>query len=174
MYTIRAEQPSDVEKIREVNDSAFEQENEGKLIAKLRESEAFVEELSLVAETEQQEIIGHILFSRIRIETESGMVDSHSLALAPMAVKPESQNKGIGSALVREGLKRAEEIGYESVVVLGHPTYYPKFGFIPASEKGIKPPFDVSDEVFMVLELDPGALDEVEGTVRYPDAFLEV
>ncbi len=172
MYTIRAEQPSDVEKIREVNDSAFEQENEGRLIAKIRETEAFVDELSLVAETEQQEIIGHILFSRIGIETESGMAGS--LALAPMAVKPESQNKGVGSALVREGLKRAAELGFKSVVVLGHPTYYPKFGFIRASEKGIKPPFDVPDEVFMVLELIPGALDEVQGTVRYSDAILEV
>lgn len=171
MYIIRAEQPQDIQKIKEVNDVAFGQENEGRLIEAIRSSDTFVPELSLVADTEEQEIMGHILFSRIRIETAHGNVES--LALAPMAVKPVSQNKGVGSALVKEGIERATELGFESVVVLGHPIYYPKFGFIPASEKGIKPPFEVSDEVFMVLELVPGALDEVEGTVRYPDAFLE-
>ncbi|WP_349410021.1 N-acetyltransferase [Pseudalkalibacillus sp. SCS-8] len=172
MYSIRAEKPQDYAKIKQVNDLAFNQENEGKLIEALRSSDAFVQELSLVAETEDEAIIGHILFSKIVIKTEQGYVPS--LALAPMSVTPAKQNQGVGSALVEEGLKQAGKLGFKSVIVLGHPEYYPRFGFTPASEKSIKPPFDVPKEVFMALELKPGALSGVEGVVQYPDAFMNV
>lgn len=172
MYTIREEMSQDIHKIKTVNDLAFGQTNEGDLIEELRNSEAFVPSLSIVAETEHQDIIGHILFSRIQIETETG--DVTSLALAPMAVSPSSQNKGIGAALVKDGLQRAKALGFQSVVVLGHPEYYPKFGFTPAHEKQIRAPFEVPPEAFMVLELEKGALEHIEGTVRYSKPFMNV
>ncbi|WP_318614355.1 N-acetyltransferase [Sporosarcina sp. YIM B06819] len=169
---IRVEQPQDFTAIKQVNDLAFEQEGESNLIAKLRTTDTFIPELSLVFENEQRDIVGHILFSLITIETAQGSVES--LALAPVAVKPGSQNKGIGSALIKEGLKRSQGLGYDSVVVLGHSSYYPKFGFQLASSKGITAPFDVTDEAFMVIELRTGALDDVQGTVNYPPAFSDV
>ncbi|TDL80515.1 GNAT family N-acetyltransferase [Peribacillus frigoritolerans] len=171
MIKIRQEAPSDISAIKKVNDAAFGQENEANLIHTIRKSPSFVPELSLVAENE--EIVGHILFTKITIETENGS-EVPSLALAPMAVKPEFQKEGIGSQLVREGLKRCREHGYDSVIVLGHPEFYPKFGFVPASTKGIKPPFTVPDEVFMLIELKSGALDEAAGVVKYPPAFMNV
>lgn len=94
-----------------------------------------------------------------------------ALALAPMAVRPEFQRRGIGSALVRAGLDSARSLGHRVVIVLGHPRYYPRFGFRPARPLGIDPPFPCRDEVFMALELVPGALVGVRGTVRYPPAF---
>ncbi|TCP28871.1 putative acetyltransferase [Scopulibacillus darangshiensis] len=172
MYNVRAEQEKDILEIRKVNDLAFGQENEANLIEAIRCSEYFVPGLSLVAETDAHEVIGHILFSVITIETKNGPIQS--LALAPLAVKPEYQNQGIGSTLVKEGLKRCRELGHGPVVVLGHSEYYPKFGFIRASENGIKPPFEVSDENFMIYEVKPGALNNIEGTVFYPEAFTDV
>jgi putative acetyltransferase len=172
LNNIRVEQENDFQAVKEVNDLAFGQEGESNLIDKIRKSAAFIPDLSLVVETEDKEIVGHILFSIVVIETEEGNVQS--LALAPVAVKPDYQNEGIGSSLIREGLKRSKELGYRSVIVLGHSTYYPRFGFIPASEKDIKSPFEVPDEAFMVIELQKGALDGVQGTVSYPEAFSEV
>jgi putative acetyltransferase len=168
LFTIRQEQFEDRNAIYELNTLAFQQENESKLIDAIRASEFFIPELSLVA-VKEKEVIGHILFSMISIETRNGAVPT--LGLAPMAVKPEYQNQGIGSALVREGLKRCEQLGFEHVVVLGHPHFYPKFGFQPAILKGIKPPFQVPDEAFMVLEIKKGSLKDINGTVKYPPAF---
>ena len=172
LNNIRVEQENDFQAVKEVNDLAFGQEGESNLFDKIRKSAAFIPDLSLVVETEDKEIVGHILFSIVVIETEEGNVQS--LALAPVAVKPDYQNEGIGSSLVWEGLKRSKELRYRSVIVLGHSAYYPRFGFIPASEKDIKSPFEVPDEAFMVFELQKGALDGVQGTVSYPKAFSEV
>ena len=147
---------------------AFGQEDEGLLIAKIRRSDGFDPSLSLVAEIEG-DVVGHILFSRIYIETESG--DVPALALAPMAVLPNHQNRGIGSQLVRTGLDISRQAGHAIVVVLGHPDYYPRFGFQQASQVGVRSPFDVPDDVFMVQGLIPGALDAGAGLVRYPAAF---
>ncbi len=127
-------------------------------------------ELSLVAEMDDK-IVGHILFSKIQIVGES-IYDS--LALAPMAVIPEYQMKGLGSKLVARGLYRAKELGFNSVIVLGHKDYYPKFGFQRASKCGIKCPFKVPDEVFMAIELTENALDGESGIVQYSDEFNEV
>lgn len=168
MFTIRAETIGDHKTIYEVTREAFKQENESKLINALRQSESFIPELSLVAEKDQ-EILGHILFSTISIESSVG--STPSLILSPMSVKTIYQLQGIGSALVREGLKRSRQLGYEHVVVFGHPNFYPKFGFIPANTKGIHPPFKVPDKVFMVKELCVGSLKYVNGIVKYPPEF---
>ncbi len=167
MIHIRPETPSDYQHIFEINAQAFQQEAESLLIEKLRKSEYFIPELSIVAE-KGGELIGHILFSKIRIE---GEVRTPSIALAPMAVLPEFQNQGIGSLLIREGLEKVKEMGFKSVIVLGHKDYYPRFGFKKASNWGIQSPFEVPDEVFMAIELEEGALANAAGVVVYPEAF---
>ncbi|MFC0186822.1 GNAT family N-acetyltransferase [Fictibacillus aquaticus] len=168
MITIRPEQIQDIAAIREVNDLAFKGENESKLVEAIRQSEFFVPELSLVALHDNQ-VIGHILFSIISIETEAGPVPT--LALAPMSVRPQYQNQGIGSSLVKEGLQKCRQLGYKHTAVLGHPEFYSKFGFTPSVTKGIAAPFPVPDEVFMVIELQENSLDSIKGKVKYPSAF---
>ncbi|MBO9152011.1 GNAT family N-acetyltransferase [Chitinophaga sp. GCM10012297] len=166
---IQPETPEDRSAIYSINAAAFGQENESRLIDLLRDSEHFIPELSLVARADNGPV-GHILFTRLIIAGTEG-VKYPALALAPMAVLPSLQQSGIGSQLVREGLKRATELGYGSVIVLGHPQYYPKFGFAPASRWGIRTAYEVPDEVFMAIELEPGALEGRAGVVVYPDAF---
>ena len=114
------------------------------------------------------EIVGHILFTKIQI---IGNEIYDSLALAPMAVLPEFQNRRIGSALVRAGLKKAKDLKFKSVIVLGHKNYYPKFGFQKASNWQIKCPFEVPDEAFMAIELIKNGLENISGIVQYPKAF---
>lgn len=128
-------------------------------------------ELSLIAKGQDNEIVGHILLSKIKIINKDKTVDS--LALAPVSVLPEHQKKGIGSQLIHAALKKAKEVGYQSVIVLGHKDYYPKFGFKQARLWNIQAPFDVSDEVFMALELTKNFLENVQGIVHYSNAFLE-
>ncbi|MDH4218068.1 MAG: N-acetyltransferase [Candidatus Aminicenantes bacterium] len=170
MIIIRSEKNQDIEAIHEVNRLAFGQEDEGLLIQRIRSSSHFIPDLSLVA-VKDGHLVGHILFSRIEIECQHG--NKPVLSLAPMAVHPEFQNQGIGSKLVRDGLKRCKNLGHEIVIVIGHPAYYPRFGFAPAREKGLDAPFPVPDEAFMVLELVPDALERVKGMVKYPSAFDE-
>ena len=125
---------------------AFGQEDESNIVDKIRNGKNYIPELSLVMEHDNQ-IIGHILFSKIKIK---GSNDFETLALAPMAVLPDFQKQGIGSQLVKAGLERAKAMEFDSVIVLGHKNYYPKFGFQPTSIWNIKCPFDVPDEVFML------------------------
>lgn len=165
---IRAETPDDAAAIAAVNREAFGQENESRLVESLRSSDAFLPELSRVAVLDGR-IVGHILFTRIAIRTERGQVPA--LALAPMAVVPEHQRQGIGSALVREGLETARKQGHAIVIVLGHPDYYPRFGFIPAATYGIRPPFEAPSEAFLACALQPGALEGIEGVVEYSPPF---
>lgn len=169
--TIRQEKVSDFEGIKKVNDLAFGQENEGVLVEKLRENPAFKKQLSLIAEIDVK-VIGHILFFPIWIIY--GETKHQSLALAPMSVLPDFQKMGIGSQMVSAGLGVAKELGFKSVIVLGHPDYYPRFGFSPASHWNIKAPFDVPDEVFMVIELVESGLQGISGIVEYPKEFEEV
>lgn len=123
--------------------------------------------------TIDNEIIEHILFSKIIIAD-----DNHnkfeSLVLAPMAVRPEFQQKGIGGLLIKTGLDRAKELQYKSVIVLGQERYYPKFGFVPADKWNIKAPFDVPANAFMGIELVTDGLKGISGTVKYPKAFEAV
>lgn len=168
--TIRKEEEKDYKQIYEVNKLAFQQEYESKLIEKIRKSENFIPELSIVAQIDDR-IVGHILFSKIKIIGDS---EYESLALAPMAVIPEYQKQGIGGKLIKKGLEVAKELGFDSVIVLGHKDYYPKFGFQKASKWNIKCPFEVPDEAFMAIELTEKALEGKAGTVEYPDEFNEV
>ena len=162
---IRFEQPGDIEKIREVNPQAFETETEANLVEALRNAD--VELISLVAE-ENGEVIGHILFSPVILG------DLKIMGLAPMAVLPDRQNKGVGTKLVNAGLQNCEKAGYEAVVVLGHACYYSRFSFVPSVNFGIKSEYDVPPEVFMVKELRQGALKGAAGTVKYHPAFNQV
>ncbi len=168
MADIREERPEDVLGIRYVNRQAFERTVEADLIDKLRQRQGFI--LSLVA-LEKGQVVGHILFNPVTIE--SGDSSFEVAALGTMAVLPEHQRQGIGSQLVEVGLEALKKTGHDVVVVVGHASYYPRFGFSPASKYGIKPEFDAPDEAFMLLELRPGALAGRTGTVKYPPEFAE-
>ena len=169
---IRTEDSQDIEAVYKVNLNAFDQKNEAELVNALRISDAFVPELPLVAEADNQ-IVGHILFSKIMISSENGLLNE-SLALAPMAVEKRFQKQGIGGRLILAGLDKATELGYKSVIVLGHEHYYPKFGFAPAEKWSIRAPFDVPQQFFMAIELIPDGLRDVSGTVIYPNEFSSV
>jgi putative acetyltransferase len=168
---IRSEGPDDYPIIDLVNKQAFNRPNEAELIRKLRQTREFVTELSLVAEQDEM-VVGHILFYPAYIKSTDAR--HQVLSLGPMAVLPLYQRRGIGSELIMEGLTRAKSLNYKSVIVLGHVHYYPRFGFKPASRWGITPPFDVPENVFMALELEPGELKDKSGTVVYPEAFKDV
>lgn len=169
--TVRVETAADIHAVRKLNKKAFKGNSESKLVDAIREADYFIPGLSLVAEKDGV-IVGHILFTPIRIVAVKG--ETPALALAPMAVLPEFQNKGIGSALVKRGLGECKKAGHKIIVVVGHDEYYPRFGFVKAAVKGLELPFEAPDEVFMALELVPGALDGVKGMVEYPAAFHAV
>jgi len=158
---IRAEKENDRDAVYAVNASAFETLSEANLVDTLREQAHPV--VSLVAE-DNGEVVGHILFSPVFLP---GYPDLKAMGLAPMAVTPEHQREGIGSALVRAGLERCKQQGFTAVVVLGHSDYYPRFGFSPSSQFGIDSEYEVPDEAFMAMELEPGALNGKTGTVEY-------
>lgn len=164
---IRPEQAIDFDAIRAVNRLAFGQEAEARLVDRLRDG-GFAR-VSLVAETGGR-VVGHVLFSDLPIRTARGTVAA--LALAPMAVVPEYQRRGIGSALVRAGLQTCREAGHRIVVVLGHRNFYPRFGFSADLAKPLDGPY--SGEDFMAIELEPDALTGGAGRVQYPPPFDEV
>lgn len=168
---IRQECATDICEVASLIEEAFKNEphsdhREQFLVERLRETEAFIPELSLVAFLENK-IVGHILLTKIKIS------DSISLALAPVSVLPEYQGNGIGSKLITEAHNKARELGYQSVVLLGHKDYYPRFGYEVAETFGIKLPFDVPSECVMAIELTPNALKEVSGIVEYHPTFFE-
>jgi len=174
-FIIRQERKEDYRDTEEVVRRAFENEtysdqSEHTLVAKLRKSEVFVPDLSLVAVNEDK-IIGHILLSKIWIDTEDKKVES--LALAPISVLPEYQNKGVGRKLIQQALTIVEKLDFESVIVMGHEAYYPKFGFKKASHWGIQAPFEIPDELLMAIELKDNSLDHVSGVIQYSNAFFE-
>ncbi|MCX5936135.1 MAG: N-acetyltransferase [Pseudanabaena sp. LacPavin_0818_WC45_MAG_42_6] len=165
---IRAERLEDLKEICAVNIAAFEQENEAILVDRLR---GIDNTLSFVAEKSEQ-IVGHIFFSPVTLDgkcPEELMI----LGLAPLAVLPQYQRRGIGTLLVKHSLEKCTDLGCKAVVVLGSPAYYSRFGFISAKEKGLKCEYQVPDDVFMVLELQNGSLDGCHGTVKYRLEFQE-
>ena len=173
MISIRPEKPEDYAAIAEITTLAFGQPNEARLVEALRAADDFEPALSLVAE-EDGEIIGHILFSTVTLESPAGGMPI--LCLAPMSVHPDHQNKGVGTALVKAGFEQCRLLGHKIIVVIGHPNYYPRFGFTPARAapaKRLDVEFPVPDEAFMVLELVPDALAGYGGMVKFPKAFEE-
>jgi putative acetyltransferase len=172
MITIRPEKPEDFDTIYEINRRAFNGEIEARLVDKIRKSDNFIPELSLVA-LKDNKVVGHILFSKVKIKSEDR--EKIVLTLAPMAVLPEFQNQGIGHLLVNRGLEISRGLGYYIVVLVGHPDYYPRFGFTPARAKGLEISFKVPipDEAFMVCELEKNVLEGIKGIVELPPYFWE-
>jgi len=162
---IRSEQEKDRTAVHAVNVSAFDTPLEANLVDALRARADPI--VSLVAE-DNGAILGHIIFSPVSL---SGHPALRIMGLAPMAVAPVHQRKGIGSALVRAGLEQCKQLGFGAVVVLGHPAYYPRFGFTSSTRFGIGCEYDVPEEVFMVVELHAGFLRGRSGTIKYDAAF---
>ncbi|WP_185095000.1 GNAT family N-acetyltransferase [Chryseobacterium taiwanense] len=174
MITIRQEEEKDYPQVFQLIEEAFKNieysdHQEQFLVEKLRKSDAFIPELSLVAENENGEIVGHILFTKLKIINDSEVFES--LALAPVSVKPEFQHQGIGGKLIDFGHHKAKELGFESVILIGHETYYPKFGYKKTSNFGISFPFDIPEENGMALELTENSLKNIKGIVKYPREF---
>ncbi len=165
MPHIRPEQPADIAAIRLVIEQAFGQPDEANLVDKLRTNGKTI--VSFVA-VENDQIIGHILFSEATIDAVT------IIGLAPLAVLPSQQKQGVGTMLANAGIEACRAAGYTAMIVLGHPEYYPRFGFVPASRFGIKSEYDVRDEVFMAMELQAGALANCAGVAQYQAEFNEV
>jgi predicted N-acetyltransferase YhbS len=173
--TLRQEISVDYPVVFEIIEEAFRKleisnHQEQFFVERLRKSEAFIPELSLVALLKNK-IVGHIVLSKINIKNEEK--EHQTLILAPVSVLPEFQNKGIGSQLIIEAHKKAIELGYKSVILVGHEDYYPRFGYKKAAEFGIKQPFDVPEENNLLVELVENGLKGVSGTVEYPSYFFE-
>ena len=167
--SIREEQAGDVGTVRTVNESAFGQPEEAGVVDKLRD--ACDDLLSLVA-VHDGEVVGHVLFSPATIEGDQQVI--RGVGLAPMAVLPDHQRKGIGSKLIGAALAILGDRQCPFVIVLGHPEYYPRFGFEPASKYGIRCQWEgVPDEAFMLLVLDESVVRGVSGVARYRDEFDE-
>lgn len=167
---VRQEQPCDFSAVFSIHEQAFARTFEAELVNRLRRSTAFIPELSLVAFNDKV-LAGHILFTKIKIKNVH--IEHLSLAMAPVSVLPSLQNAGVGSALIHRGLIVATEMGFTSVIVLGHEHYYPKFGFTPAEKWDIRCPFEVPSSFFMALELQPGSLNSISGMVEYAPEFSE-
>lgn len=172
---IRIEKEEDYKEVESLVKKAFENAEhsdytEHLLVNRLRKGSCFIEELSLVAEMDDK-IVGHCLLTKAKID--DGINKFDTLALAPVSVLPQYQGKGVGSKLIKEAFKKAQELEFTSIIVLGHDKYYPRFGFIPASNYKITAPFEVPDESFMAIELKKGALKDKEGTLIYAKEFFE-
>ncbi|KXH86036.1 GNAT family N-acetyltransferase [Chryseobacterium kwangjuense] len=174
MLKIRQEEEKDHLKVFHLTEEAFRNmehsdHQEHFLVERLRKSEAFIPELSLVAETGDGEIAGHILFTKLQIIDETETFES--LALAPVSVHPDFQNQGIGSQLILHGHSIAKESRFTSVILIGHENYYPKFGYEKTSNFGISFPFEIPEINGMAVELVKNGLKNVKGIVKYPKEF---
>jgi putative acetyltransferase len=163
-WTTRSETPQDIPAIRQVALSAFPTALEADLIEALRRDPAWLPGLSIVAESSDGTIAGYALLTRCHVG------NAPALALGPCAVAPHHQKQGAGSAAIRAGLHAARDEGANLILVLGHPEYYPRFGFVPASTYGIRPSFEVPDEAMMALVFDD-TIPVPTGTIAYPAPF---
>ena len=170
---IRPERPADRARIHEVTRAAFaglehSDGSEPDLVDRLRAGGAFVPQLSLVAEVDG-EIVGHAMFTRASVRDDGA--EHEILVLGPISVAPDFQRRGIGAELIEVGHDAAKELGFPGVALVGHPTYYPRFGYAPAERFGIGTHLDLPPGVFMVHELTPGALAGARGMLVYPPEF---
>jgi putative acetyltransferase len=165
LIEIREEHPGDVTAIRDVNKRAFRQEHEGNIVEALRSNRAAL--LSLVA-TLDGRVVGHIMYSPLSVGEVTGA------GLGPMAVLPEHQRQGIGSKLVTVGNRKLKDTGCSFIVVVGHPAFYPRFGFRPARLYGVSCEWEVSDDVFMLLVLDQTKMQGASGLAKYRPEFSTV
>ena len=165
MIDIREEQPTDIDAVRELNRQAFDQEQEGRLVDALRDAGAVT--LALVAVSDDA-VVGHILFSPLTVGAEEGA------ALGPMAVRPAYQRQGIGSQLVTQGLARLRQRRCPFVVVIGHPGFYPRFGFGPAAALGLTCDWEVPAEAFMVNVLNAELGGRLRGRAQYRAEFSTI
>lgn len=169
MISIREENKNDLVKIKEINNKAFDQPQEGNVIDKIRESDSEI--LSLVAEIDGN-LVGHIFYSEAEIECNNKKLKG--MGLAPMAVLPKYQKQGIGKKLINESLKMLKKKPVPYIIVLGHEDYYPKFGFEKASKYGIKCQWDgVPDEAFMIMILEIEKMTNIHGIAKYRDEWDE-
>ena len=169
MLTVRGETPEDIPAIYHINTAAFGRPNEADLVDALRQHNALA--ISFVA-VKDRHLVGHIAFSLVTITSDTATIEA--LGLAPLAVLPAYQRRGIGSQLVDAGLTACHHTPYGVVVVLGHPHYYPRFGFVPAKPLGIVWEHDAPEEAFMVQEIKAGALTHTRGVVKYRPEFATV
>ncbi len=172
---IRQEKTADYQIVFNLIKKAFETETmsnhtEPFLVERLRKTAAFIPELSLVAELNEQ-IVGHILLTKIKIKGDTS--EHESLALAPVSVLPSHQRKGIGTALIQKAHEVAKALDFHSIVLIGHENYYPKFGYKKAADFGITFPFAAPSKNCMAIELVENGLKNVNGLVEYPKAFFE-
>jgi putative acetyltransferase len=165
LMIIRMEKTNDHSAVREVDLRAFPSDVEASLVEKLRNYGNIISMVALV----DGKVVGHIIFSPLTIE--NGKESFPELILAPIAVLPEYQNQGIGSQLIEKGIIECRNQGHSIIILVGHPEYYPRFGFKSAEKNGIQHPFKVPEDVFMVYELVPDALQRVNGVLKYSAAF---
>ena len=163
MMRVRPEQPGDGAAIRLVHERAFGRPQEADLVDAVRALDGFEPRLSLVAE-DGGRIVGHVLFTELAVDGTTALV------LAPLAVDPAHQGRGVGGKLVRDGLDVAKQLGYPAVLVLGDTAYYPRFGFEPAAPHGIGSPYDDAGDSFMVVAL--GDAPAPSGWAAFPAPFL--
>jgi putative acetyltransferase len=169
---IRAMRDDEIEQVLSVLRAAFPTDSEARLVSALRADPAYEPELSIVA-TEQGRIVGHVLLTRATFRSDEGSAGATAnvVCLAPLAVVPEAQRRGIGSCLVDAGLAAARRLGFGVVLVLGDPGYYPRFGFVPAAPLGVRAPMDVPDEAWMLCELEEGAARGLNGVTSLAAPF---
>lgn len=170
MITIRRETPQDYDAVYEVTKNAFataehSDGDEQNLVVRLRKSTAFIPELSLVAE-QNGKIIGHIMFTKLKAGNTT------QLSLAPLSVAPDFQKQGIGGMLISEGHKIARQLGYEYSILVGHPSYYPRFGYVNAADFGFSCPLELPENVFMAYDLQ-GKGTIINAAIEYPKEFFE-
>ena len=170
---LRADEPEDAAAIREMHRLAFDGDAEAAIVDAVREADAAVLSMVAVEDGGAGPVVAHVLYTRVMVAVEDGE-DVSLLGLAPVAVLPAHQGRGIGTMLIEASLEQLRAEGHPAVVVVGHPGYYPRFGFLPGSRWGLRWEMDVPDEVFMVAELSPGTLAGIQGTVRFRPEFAGV
>ncbi len=173
MKSLRLERPEDAPAVRALLREAFGRADEADLVDVLREAGAPVLAMVAVEDGAAGQVVAHVLYTWVTVDTESGD-RVPLLGLAPLAVLPEHQGEGIGTQLVEASLEHLRAEGHAAVVLVGHPAYYPRFGFLPASRWGLRWEADCPDEAFMAIELNPGSLAGVRGVVRFRPEFAGI